>query len=131
MNANEYQKAAQRTDLEDYKYVRERLHAPNIAELVHAAMGMATEAAEFTDALKKHLMYGKPLDRVNLAEEVADCLWYCALAANTLGVKLEDIMQTNIDKLKARYPEKFTEANALARDLAIERKILEGGNPGE
>ena len=42
------------------------------------------------------------------------------------GIKFEDILDTNINKLKARFPEKFTEEKALNRDLITERKILEG-----
>lgn len=94
--------------------------------LLHAGMGMATEAGEFIDALKKHLFYGKPLDRVNLAEEVGDLLWYCALALDELGVDFDSVLETNIKKLSARYPEKFTEHHAENRNLEVERNILEG-----
>jgi NTP pyrophosphatase (non-canonical NTP hydrolase) len=98
----------------------------HLVDLLHAGIGMSTESAEFLDALKKHMFYGKPLDTVNLKEEVADQLWYCALALRALGANFEEVMETNIAKLKARYPNKFDEEKALTRDLETERKILEG-----
>ena len=95
-------------------------------DLQHAALGMVTESAEFTDMLKKHLFYGKPLDEVNLAEELGDQLWYVAMALRALGTDFETVMERNIAKLKARYPNKFTLELAENRDLEKERAILEG-----
>ena len=93
--------------------------------LLHAGMGIATEAGEFLDALKKSIFYGKELDRVNLKEELGDLLWYIAIAMDELGTNFETEMERNIKKLKARYPEKFTQEHAEYRDLETERKILE------
>ena len=90
-------------------------------------MGLVTEAGEFQDMLKKHVFYGKPLDEVNLKEEIGDLLWYCAIALEALDTDFEAVMETNINKLKARYPEKFTEDKAENRDLVKEREILENG----
>lgn len=95
------------------------------SRLVHAAFGMQTETAEFTDALKKSLFYGKPLDTVNLKEELGDLLWYVALAMDELGTNFETEMTRVISKLKVRYLEEFTVNKALTRDLVTERKILE------
>jgi NTP pyrophosphatase (non-canonical NTP hydrolase) len=102
-----------------------RLTNPTIARLIHATMGIVTEAGELTDMLKKHLFYGKPLDMINAAEEVGDSMWYIGLAIDIMKTTMNDIMSTNIQKLKIRYPEKFTENNALNRDLNAERKVLE------
>ncbi len=88
-------------------------------------MGLTTEAGEFVDMLKKHIFYGKPIDYVNAKEEIGDTLWYTALAIDVLETTMNEVMTVNIDKLKARYPEKFTEFNAENRDLVTERKILE------
>jgi NTP pyrophosphatase (non-canonical NTP hydrolase) len=113
------------TDLEDYSSVVERLQNKETVRILHAAMGLVTESSELMDALKKHLMYGKPLDIVNLKEEVADCMWYMAILADTLGFTFEEVQDKNIAKLKARYGSKFTEGAALNRDIPAERKILE------
>lgn len=92
---------------------------------LHMILGMQTEAAEIADAYKKHIAYGKDLDLVNVKEEIGDILWYISNLCTIRGWDLEDIMQTNIDKLKVRFPEKFTNENALNRDLKEERKVLE------
>ena len=99
-------------------------------ELLHHAMGMVTESGEFMDALKKTLIYGKELDKTNLREEVGDILWYVAGALRLLDTTFVAEMERNIEKLKARYGEKFDAHKALNRDLDTERKILEGNVGG-
>lgn len=93
--------------------------------LLHAALGMQTEAAEFSDAIKKSLFYGKPLDVVNLKEELGDLFWYVAIAIDELDTTIDAEMGRVINKLKLRYPEKFTSSNAINRDLEAERALLE------
>lgn len=127
MDSNDFQKKALRTETIDLAAIKERTGSDQALRLRHAAYGMQTEAAEFTDMLKKAEFYGKPLDRVNLLEELGDQLWYIAIALDTLDSSFEEVMGRNIAKLQARYPEKFTEDSALNRNLETERKILEGG----
>lgn len=105
--------------------LRDRLQNEDTIRLLHAAMGMATEAGEFLDMLKKHIFYGKPMDFVNAKEEVGDQMWYAGLAIDVLKTTFDEVLTVNIDKLKARYPEKFTEEAAINRDLNTERAILE------
>ncbi len=124
MKNEEYQAAAVRTESNDFNAIHERL-TPQKIRLLHGALGVVTESAEFADAIKKHLFYGKPLDEINLSEEVGDLFWYCAIIADALGDDFHSIMRRNIAKLRARYPNKFTEAEALDRDLSAEREILE------
>ena len=93
--------------------------------LVHACFGMQTETAEFTDAVKKSLFYGKPLDTTNLKEELGDALWYIAIAMDELDTDFEEEMLRVIKKLRARYPDKFSDILAENRDLVSERKVLE------
>jgi len=93
--------------------------------ILHGALGISTEAGEILDAVKKSIFYGKPFDLINLQEEIGDCFWYLAILAKEAGMSFEDIMAQNIAKLKARYPDKFTEDAALNRDLSYERKVLE------
>ena len=106
MKMNEYQQLAMRTAANDSK--------PHF-DLMHAALGLSGEAGEFCDAVKKAVIYKRPLDIKNLAEEVGDVLWYCALAAYALGITLDEIATDNIDKLRQRYPEKFTSELSEAR----------------
>lgn len=96
------------------------------ARLLHASMGLCTEAAEFQDALKKVIFYGKSLDKVNLKEELGDMLWYMAIAMDALNTDFESEMIRNIEKLRVRYPDKFNDSDAENRDTEAERKVLEG-----
>jgi len=130
MTPNEYQKMALRTEFTPCFVARpdhdERLR---LSRLVHAALGVGTEAGELQDALKKSIMYGKPLDPVNVMEECGDLMWYIALALAATGYTMEEAMERNIAKLRRRFPEKFTSENALTRDLSAERTALEETKP--
>lgn len=100
------------------------------ARLVHALLGLQTEAGELADPVKKHIYYGRPLDLVNLREEIGDCLWYLAIACDALGTTLEAEQARNLAKLRARYPHVFTAEAAQVRDLDRERQVLEGNDLG-
>jgi hypothetical protein len=69
----------------------------------------------------------EPFDAVNLIEECGDVQWYEAMLCRALGTDFDTVQRTNIAKLKARFPDKFTEESANNRDLEIERSILENG----
>ena len=179
----EYQQLASRTCVD--------LGSPEL-NLRHMQMGVITEVGETLDVIKKFVAYGKPLDIVNIGEEIADTIWYKANEARMAGIvwtqatferncaeldaamlrkeivpisehtvdgfitsvipsrygkseantALEDvvilnvvsnfysldffqILTNNINKLKIRYPEKFTNEAALNRDTTAERVELE------
>jgi len=116
MTTQEYQKQAERTLAKC---------ETGLLDDFHMITGMQTEAAEISDVYKKHIAYGKPLDFVNIKEEIGDIMWYIANMCNMHGWRLSEIMATNIEKLKARYPDKFSNEQVLNRDLVKERGILE------
>ena len=93
--------------------------------LLHAGIGLATEAGEFLDALKKSIFYGKTMDLINLREELGDILWYMAIAMDELGTNFFDEQDRVIRKLRVRYPDKFNIVDANLRDLDGERRALE------
>lgn len=84
-------------------------------DLNHAALGVAGEAGEFADAVKKYTVYNRSFDLENAAEELGDLLWYIALGCETLGVAMSEVAEQNIDKLRERYPEKYTDELAAQR----------------
>ena len=98
------------------------------SRILHACMGTTTEAGELVDACKKSMFYGKQLDKVNLAEEAGDVLWYIAILCDELGITFEELFEVTITKLKKRYGDKFSDESAENRDLAAEREILESGH---
>lgn len=102
-----------------------------LIRLLHAAIGVATEAGELVEHLYNHLFLGTPLDQVHIEEELGDILWYVALACNALGIDIQKVMDMSIAKLRKRYPNKFTSYDALNRNLAIERDTLEQGSRGK
>lgn len=123
VTSDNYVKLACRTEAPIDDSVSKRI--VNKARLLHAAEGMCTESGEFIDMLKKHIYYGKKFDSVNAIEEIGDLLWYIAIACDELDVSIQQIMQINIDKLLARYPDKFSKEDAINRDLRKERALLE------
>lgn len=125
VDSSNYVELATRTEAPVTNEMKGRFTETGNIRLLHAGIGMATEAGEFLDALKKHLFYGKPVDRTNLAEEIGDLMWYCALALSELDAEFDATLRTNILKLAARYGSKFTEFAAENRDLKTERQILE------
>jgi len=92
--------------------------------IVHAIYGLCTEAGEISEALLKAAEVGN-FDEVNLKEEAGDLLWYLAMLFRELDTDFSQVAETNINKLKARFPEKFTQEKAYIRDLKSEREILE------
>lgn len=118
---------ATRTESNDFDAITQRLRYKRTIRLLHAAMGLATEAGETLDMLKKHIFYGKPLDDVNLKEEIGDMLWYMAICFDEMNWTLDETEQLVIAKLRKRYPSKFEAEQALNRDLEGERQILENG----
>jgi NTP pyrophosphatase (non-canonical NTP hydrolase) len=134
MNLNEYQELASRTQASALPMMNRILVDSKHVDLLHAALGLTSEAGEFCDALKKAFAYGRELDRVNLAEELGDLMWYIGLACDALDVTLESVCAANIAKLQKRYPEKFADRGAESRDFSVERAELEfrlnqGSNP--
>ena len=109
----------------DAKSIQDCLTEKNI-RLLHSAIGLFTEAGELLQALSDHFFDGLELDSVNISEELGDCFWYLAIGSDALKTGFPAIMEQNIEKLRARYPEKFDSQKAINRDLAAERSILEG-----
>lgn len=90
----------------------------------HAVVGVATESVELLEALRFH---HTPMDLVNMREEGGDICWYLSILLDAAGGDWDTVLTNNIDKLRARYPEKFTSEDAINRNLDAERTILENG----
>lgn len=106
MTFDDYQRAAARTMNTDL---------PPTGRLSMLAMGLAGEAGELIDHLKKALYHGHDLDIGAVAKEAGDCIWYLANLASELGLDLGAIAAGNLDKLARRYPEGFSSEASKAR----------------
>ncbi len=79
----------------------------DIPRLLTAALGLTAEAGEFTEVVKKIILQGKPYNEDNvfhMKRELGDICWYIAQACMALDTTFDEIIEMNVDKLKARYP---------------------------
>ena len=98
MTFDEYQRAASRT----------RNHVlSSDDQLLDAAAGLAEEGGEVLSLVRKHRFQGRELDQKRLVEELGDALWCVATAASTLGISLEQVASSNLEKLQSRHPKGF------------------------
>lgn len=117
MDFNQYIVNVKRSESPSFQNINPRI--------LHGAIGCATESGELLDSVKKSLFYNRKLDIINLEEEIGDLLWYIALIVDACGFDFASILDKNIQKLRVRYPEQFTEEKAEHRNLESERKALE------
>ena len=79
----------------------------DLSHLLTAALGLTAESGEFTEVVKKIILQGKPYNKENvfhLKRELGDICWYIAQACMALDTTFDEIIEMNVDKLKARYP---------------------------
>lgn len=79
----------------------------NIPKLLTASIGMASESGEFCEVIKKIIFQGKDYTEENvfhMKRELGDVLWYVAQACIALDTDFDELMEMNVEKLKARYP---------------------------
>lgn len=127
MTGNEYQKLASRTnDRLATRRLGDKLvfidpreeslsERCDIGGVLNACLGLAGEVGELNDMVKKWVFHEKELDETHLKKELGDVMWYVAMMCESMGWNLDDVMQTNIDKLKARYPDGFDPVKANNR----------------
>ena len=123
MTGNDYQKLAMRTN--DHKATDRLLDNVDMIDffkqakagrdienydfggILNACLGLSGEVGEFNDMIKKWIFHEKELDVEHAKKEAGDICWYLAMLCESFGWNLDEIMQMNVDKLKARYPEGF------------------------
>ena len=96
----------------DYPVLSARLseleaNGTNVTQLLTAALGLTAEAGEFTEVVKKIFLQGKPYTEENvfhMKHELGDICWYLAQACMALDTTFDEVIEMNVDKLKARYP---------------------------
>ena len=105
MTGNEYQSFAART-------IGDNMNA--IQQEKHALHGMVAEIGELHGIYQKRYQ-GHGFDERHCMSELGDLLWFVAEYCTAMGWSLENVMQYNIDKLMARYPEGFSEEKSQHR----------------
>jgi NTP pyrophosphatase (non-canonical NTP hydrolase) len=79
------------------------------------ALGIAGEAGEVAEIVKKYIGHGHPMDREKLCKELGDVLWYLSAVATLMGFTLSEVATANVEKLKKRYPEGFSHEASQTR----------------
>ena len=105
--------------LNDYQHFAARTINRLCDNLTNTALGLAGEAGEVADLIKKVTCQGHDLDelRPKLIEELGDCAWYIALGCSVLGERMEDVLAANIEKLQKRYPQGFSAERSINREV--------------
>ena len=111
--------------LQDLKAKSMETNEINVSLFMTGAVGLSCEANEILEIMKKIVFQGKPLhdEKVlfHLKREMGDLLWYYVNLLRSLGLSLEEVMEENVTKLNARYPEKkfsvFRSENRQENDL--------------
>lgn len=85
-------------------------------QMIHVALGIAGEAGELVDAIKKRCIYGKRLDIDNVIEELGDLRFYMEALCNVLQIEDQEVLQANANKLAKRYKSlTYSSEAAIAR----------------
>jgi NTP pyrophosphatase (non-canonical NTP hydrolase) len=111
MDANEYQRLAGRTliDSPDAEYTDLE------TMLVWNALGLAGEAGEVADIIKKAVFHRHDIKHAELIKELGDVLWYVAALCSKIDVPMSVIMERNIAKLQERYPVGYSSEASKSR----------------
>ena len=78
-------------------------------------MGLSGEAGEVIDYLKKIIYHKHDFDKQKLMSEMGDMMWYFALLADYFKIDFDEILTSNIAKLKKRYPNGFRIQDSINR----------------
>lgn len=103
MDFDEYQRLSRRTMNTENQTARE--------QFLNASLGVAGEAGEVADLVKKAFFHQRGATVHKLALELGDVLFYLHWLADLAGYSLTDIAQMNVNKLAERYPNGFEAGN--------------------
>jgi len=123
MNPNEFLKSVDKLENKQFDKLKERMSSETNLRLMHAIVGIGTEAGEIQDLFKKKVMYGKDIDRSAFVDELGDIMWYIGVACNTLEISFEEIMEKNWKKLSVRYGKDLTysDTSAIIKNKELEK----------
>ena len=130
LTPNKYQKEAYKTfttmgieqflnaphdeNLDAFQGMDARIAQKEFTMLMYVTGKLNGEAGEFAEEVFKSLRDGGNIKERRSAalDELGDVLWYVAAAATVLGVTLEDLMEQNLGKVRAKYKKQLAERYA-------------------
>ena len=111
----------------------EAITSDNQVHLLDWCLGLGGETGEVLDLVKHSVFHKEPLDRMEIAKELGDVLWYLSAICTTLDMSMNDVAKLNLAKLQHRYKQCYSKedsANRHSKELALkdtpEYKILMG-----
>lgn len=110
MTLEEYEKEVMRT-----AGTLERELTKQEKDSLMGSMGLSGEAGEVLEIFKKYIFHGHKFDRDKYVKEMGDVYWYFTFLNKVTGVTLDEIMETNISKLRARYEKGFSQEASINR----------------
>ncbi len=121
-----YQAAAARTMSSFRLWNGDETQKEGFKELLAVmGLGVAGEAGEVADLIKKIVGHDHELDKIKLVKELGDVLWYVAIAAGLIGYELSEVADLNIKKLRERYPNGFSSQASINRKAEESVAILD------
>lgn len=114
---DDYQKRSSETFKEHTELTAEQ------SRLLNWAVGLSGETGEVNELLKHYIWGNEPLDKMSLAKELGDVLWYLAAIATTTDIKLSTIAELNISKLQHRYAHQGYDSTKSAERHDSEKKF--------
>lgn len=109
---SKFLESIKRTDKSDEAYSSTSC-TPTQHRMINGALGLAGEAGEVVDIIKKHVQYGKALDVALLKEELGDMLYYAGLLMLAVDTDFKEVMEMNTAKLLKRFPHGFDASRAI------------------
>jgi NTP pyrophosphatase (non-canonical NTP hydrolase) len=107
MNLQEYGEEVQRTAA-SYQFYQEAIAV--------FGLGLTGEAGEVADLIKKHIGHGHPMAVAAITKELGDVIWYWMALCQLLKIDPEEVLQANVKKLRARYPDGFSVERSKNRE---------------
>jgi len=107
MTLNEYQDSCKATAKKDF--------ATRNEEIMTWGLGVTGEAGDIASCIKKTFVHNKDV-KEGIKENIGDMMWYTAMICNFFGWSLQDILNENLNKLKARFPDGFN-YNSVNREM--------------
>lgn len=121
MTPNDYQKLVGRTLIDRPEQPLSDVETMQI----WCATGLAGEAGEILDYLKKGIFHRHGVDSEKIKEELGDLLWYLAGLATKFDLTLEEVMEHNVNKLLKRYPNGFSVTDSQKRNPEAEKAFAD------
>lgn len=108
-----------------YSELALRTANPDADQLGNALLGIAGEAGEICDYMKKVLYHDKVLDKAVVIAELGDLAWYMNQLMHVFDTTWGEVFDKNIKKLSTRYPDLvFDSDRANNRDIAAEQEAM-------